>query len=128
MRQPERQDRRGQDVVLAGCGFGAVGIIALGGLMVWVAAAAGGHDHGSPVGWIQQAVTGDAALWSLTATAVLILEAIVLGACTVWVLERGGAGPSPAPGSTPAPSTCRPTGTSTRSPSRPVRRPLNGSA
>ena len=29
MRQPERQDRRGQDVVLAGCGFGTVGIIAL---------------------------------------------------------------------------------------------------
>lgn len=84
MRQPERQDRRGQDVVLAGCGFGAVGVIALGGLMVWVAAAVGGHGHGSPVGWIKQAVTGDAALWSTTATSILILEGIVLVACTVW--------------------------------------------
>lgn len=78
MRQPERQDRRDQDTMLAGCGLGALGFVVVTALMVWAAAAAGGHGHGSPTGWATALFTGEGRAWSTTATVVLIGEGVVL--------------------------------------------------
>ena len=90
MRRPERQDRRDQDMILAGCGFAAFGVLALAVVIVWAAAAAGGHGHGSPAGWAKEVATGGTrgtrgtATWSTTATVVLIVELMLMAAAGAW--------------------------------------------